>query len=92
MGESGRKAATNDLEGETSFGCGLCAIRALGGSPHCARIYIRCQILFTLKKQAEVVSLTAVRMLLFYPGVEGRGNGRQRSWDCGEKGKENTQI
>ena len=33
---------------------------ALGGSPHCARICIRCQILFTLKKQAEVVSLTAV--------------------------------
>lgn len=60
MGESGRKPAANDLEGETSFVCGLCLIWGLGGGPHCAGIHIRCQILFTLKKQAEVVSLTVV--------------------------------
>lgn len=28
--------------GETSFGCGFCVIRSLGGSSHCVRIYIRC--------------------------------------------------
>lgn len=65
------------IAGETSFGCGLCVIRGLGGVPHCARIYIRCQILFTLKKQAGVVSLTVVTDVLFYPDVEGRRNGRQ---------------
>lgn len=40
VGESGRKTAANDFAGETSFGCGLCVIWGLGGSPPlCKNIY-----------------------------------------------------